>query len=182
MAGIVQFPRTEIRDLVADICEVDPELVVWDVRGLPFTGAINGRPGWWVELSVSTTRTKGIDEDRLVFDSVAQKNVASQYTYRIYTLTVRVKSNDADTPAFDVLDQIRRGLRSITAKTVYQEVNIAFVDWGASRDLPVAADNRTTTESVMEVQVAWNVTVNPGDNDGNWIETAVPTVDPPFTT
>lgn len=170
----VPFPQTELRDLISDITGLDRAAVVWNKRPLSYVGSMNGKPGWWVELGISRTETKGIDEDRLSFVPTEHGgfNAASQYTYRIYTLQARVISLNVDVPAYDVLDQIRRGLRSLTGKIGLQELNMSFVDWGASIDMPKDVDNTTMTESVLEIRIAWNVTVDPGDNDGGYILTA----------
>jgi hypothetical protein len=166
-APLILFPRAEIRDLIQELTDTK---VLWDNEPLPFMGQINGGAGYWVELSVKATNTKGIDENRVAYDPVNQINGTTQISYRLYTMTVRVTSNNELIYAMDVMDQIRRGLRSLTAQGEFVNMGVAFVDWGASIDLPKPADNRTTTESVMELRVAWQVSADPGDADPNIIE------------
>ncbi len=137
---------------------------------IPFVGEVHGRPGWYTELGLKATATKGTDENRAVFDPVNQVNGTTQISYRIYTLMFRVVSYDKDVPAFDIMDQIRRGLRSLSAKEQYLEIGIAFVDWGATRDLPKDHDNRTASECVLEVRLAWQVSADPGDDGGGVIQ------------
>jgi len=167
-APLVQFPRVDVKNLIIELTDAP---VVWDTEPLPLLGVRNAKAGYWIELSTIATTTKGWDEDRLTYDPVNQVNGATQISYRIYTVQIKVTSLSLQVPAFDVIDQIRRGLRSITAKDQYTELGIAFVDFESTRDLPAPADNRTTTVSTMDVRIAWQVATDPGDNDGNWIET-----------
>ena len=172
-APLIRFPRAEIQELIVEITDAP---VIWSEEPEPFLGVQNGKAAYWIELSIIATATKGVDEDRLEYDPINEVNDTTQISYRIYTMTVRVKSFSKDTPAFDVIDQVRRGLRSVTAKQQYTEIGIAFVDWGKTVDLKPAADNRLTSESTLDVRIAWQVSADPGDNDGGWIETVASNV------
>lgn len=137
---------------------------------MPQLGQVNGKPGYWTELSVLATATKGVDENRPEFDPVNQVNGISQISYRIYTVQMKVQSFSKELPAFDVVDQIRRGLRSLTSKQRFVQVGITFVDWGNTRELQPDVDTRVTSTSALDVRIAWQVVADPGDEDGIWIE------------
>lgn len=168
------FPRAEVAEMFAEIADLPIAAVVWDLEPLPFLGQMGGGPGWWVQLSMKSIRAKGIDDQRYVYDPVRQVNTLLQVGYRLATVEVRVTSNSTQVPAFDTMEKIRRRLRSLTSKTAMQEIDIAMVDFDKSVDLPKDKDNRTASESVMTVTFSWLVTEDPGDDTGNWIETAVP--------
>lgn len=166
-APLIQFPRVEIQELVQDITELK---VIWAGQPEPMLGQVNGRPGCWIELTVIATKTLGTDNDRLTYDPVNLVNDVTQVSNRVYTVQFKAKSFSRDVPAFDVIDQIRRGLRSVSSRDRLVETNIAFVDWGNTVDLPVAKDSRQTSESSMDVRIAWQVSADPGDNKGGWIQ------------
>lgn len=168
---LVKFPRAEIRDLIQNLTSAK---VIWDNEPHPFVGMNSGnsdKPSYFLELAVKRTETKGIDDDKIVFDPVRHVNTKFQYSYRIYTIEMHVVSYDKDIPAFDVMDQVRRGLRSISAKTENVLVGVAFVDWGKTIDVTVAHDNRNASECKLEVRIAWLVSVDPGDDGGGVIDT-----------
>lgn len=171
---LVRFPRGELQDLVAELTNVP---VVWDNEPLPMVGQTNGQPGWWVQLSIIATKTKGIDEFRTTFDPTKVVNSTEQVSYRVYTVQVTVTSYNEEIYSTDVVDQIRRGLRSLTGKTQTQEAGLAFVEFGPSRDLPTDIDNREVTKSTMDVRLAWQVAIAPGDDDGGWIDSVAEYID-----
>ncbi len=173
-APLIQFPRAELRDLIKEITDT---AVVWDSEPEPLLGQVNGRPGYWVQLGLLHTTTKGQDENKVIYDPINEINGVTQVSYRIYTVHFRVISYNMLIPAFDVMDQIRRGLRSLTTQTDFLELGLAFVDWGNTMDRIVPNDAMSTTESHLDVRIAWQVSANPGDQDGNWIET-VTTITP----
>lgn len=166
-APIIQFPRAEIAELIEELTDVP---CIWAGEPMPQLGQVNGKPGYWTELSVLATATKGVDENRPEFDPINLVNGISQISYRIYTVQMKVQSFSKDLPAFDVIDQIRRGLRSLTSKARFVQVGIAFVDWGASKELVPDQDTRATSTSALDVRIAWQVVADPGDEDGVWIE------------
>lgn len=181
---MIRFPRAEIRDLIRELTELPVGNVVWDVERLPFVGVQNGKPGYWVELSVNSTRTKGVDDYRQSFDSVKLRLNTLIYAYRLFRLEIKVGSNDIETAAFDVTELIRRRLRTVTAKAELHAANLALVKFYPTIDLPKAADNRTLSSSVLDLDVAWMVAEDPLDDSGNWVETVnsggIVPADPPI--
>lgn len=165
-APLVQFPRAQLRDMITGITEAK---VIWNNEPIPFVGERGGKPGYYVELAVIATKTKGVDDERSVYDPINQVNDVTQISVRIYTVQVKVVSYNKDIPSFDVLDQIRRGLRSDTAHNEYMNIGLALVDWDDSRELAPEVDNRTSTQSVFSVKFSWSVSVDPGDANGGVI-------------
>lgn len=167
VSPLIQFPRADFSAMISEITDAP---VLWNTEPEPFLGQVNGMPGYWLQLSMVHTETKGVDDYRQVYDPVNQVNGTTQISWRIYTIHFRVISYSMELPAFDVMDQIRRGLRSLTAKTGYGEIGIALVDWGKTIDIPVTKDQRETSECGLDVRFSWQVSADPGDDNGGIIE------------
>lgn len=173
-APLIQFPRAEIAELIEELTDTP---CIWAGEPMPFLGQVNGKPGYWTELSVIATNSKGVDEVRPDFDPVNKVNNITQISYRLYTVQMKVQSFSKDLPAFDVVDQIRRGLRSLTSKNRFVEIGIAFVDWQGTHELVPDQDNRVTSTSALDVRIAWQVAAGPGDDDGIWIQSVTTITD-----
>lgn len=164
MVPTLEFPRAALAEIVGLVggCQA-----YWDDEPEPFPKT---KPGWVVKLKVLTSDGVGNDEFTRTYDAERQVNVTKQSGYRVYTVTIMVKSFNKDAPANDVIERIRFRLNGEKPRGLLNDVNMAIVDYERSVDLTGYADNRAITVSSCDMRFSYLVGENVLDNEANWIE------------
>jgi hypothetical protein len=150
-------------------------LVVWDAEQLPFAGANSSGPGAYVELSLVSYNAVGVDDYRQTYDSVANALQSQMYGYRVFTVSVIVRSFVPQTRPFDLAEQIRWRLRTTSARGVYVPAGLALTTIGSMRvytEIPNKGDDHVTLWCAQfDVGFAKASCADPLDDPGAIIET-----------
>lgn len=160
-------PRAAIKQMVSDLTE-GPATYAGEAQ--PFHGLQNAKPGTWVEIDILVSATKGVDDQRLEYLPGTQRNQRTQVGYRILTVQCVCYSYSFDLAAFDVLELLRRRMRSVRAAAAMQEMGVSLVDFKDIRDLDETADTRVVYKATMDMRLAWAPSEVAVDDDGGWIE------------
>ncbi len=173
-----RLPREPLKDFIGDLTITDSAPtgwpVVWEVDPLPFLGLVNDTLGAYIELSIPTDRSIGIDDYRQAFDEETETYTSVYYGLRAFTLTLDCRSYAPHIPAIDILESVRLRLinpRSVTAKNFFAAQGLSLIRVHPGINLSVGgkgdADNRMIWRRAMDVEF-------------NWLSTAVATDDPGY--
>lgn len=163
------LPRDQLADLFAELAGV---ACVWTEDPQPQLG-LDGGPQAWIELSLLGTRPQGVDEYRQATNANnAQALTSTIVGNRSVTISVKARSYDKDTQAYDLLERVRARLGSRLAQSFFLTWNLA-----PRRAHPIAAygrdvDDRTRLEATMDVELGLRVAETDNTDDGITIATA----------
>lgn len=120
----MSIPRGPIAELVGQLAGVQ---AVWADDDYGQLGTDDG-PEAWIKLTPHTIAQKGQAEYRTTTsDNNPLAYKARVYAYDLAIVTLRAESMDRDVQAYELLRSVRWGLRTMTAKAVYQAHRLAFV-------------------------------------------------------
>ncbi len=172
------LPRADMLNLVQFLTRtnVAPKgyKVIWDGEPWTFMGANNGRPGAFIEISISNFRSMGVDDYRQEFDEATLTMTSVLCGVRQFTLTLDCRSYDGNIPSFDILEVIRLRLnnpRNVTAKKQLQSVGLSVAKVHPMVELPEKTDQRFVWRTSLDVVFNWASNDVTGDDGGEIIAT-----------
>lgn len=135
------LPRAVLTDLIGGLSGFS---CFWDGDPEQFNDT-------YIKLNVMAYRSVGQDEIRRTYDP--QKDEVQTVTcgLRYFTLSIKVISYNLDLPGTDVLENIRRRLRSGAAREIMESEGLAYTKCHPIVDLGAVADNRSVFASTMDV-------------------------------
>lgn len=164
------IPRAEILELVKGVTK---KAARWDGDAEEQLGIWKSQESGYIELSISAYRSIGVDEYRQAFDAKTNQLSSTMSGVRVFTLTCKCRSFEMGEAPFDILEDLRLGLRTNSARFILTGAGLALVDVPSLTVLPPEEiDNRTAQVAVMDVRLA--IAVNSdraGDDAGGIIQT-----------
>jgi hypothetical protein len=189
-----RLPKDAIQKLIFQCTVTDwaPQgwRVLWAVDPLPMEGLRNNAMGAYIELSINSYRSNGVDDYRQAFNATTGLLQSVYYGLRQFTLTVDCRSFAPHIPAWDILESIRIRMnnpRSVTANAVFQATGLSWIRTHPTISLNYAekgdVDNRMIWRQTMDIEFSWLSYAQVQDDLGYTIETvgSVPSDSPPGT-
>lgn len=164
----MSFPRAELRELVQRLADIG---TIWEGDAEPAMGRKSGRPGSRVKLDVKGVHRKGVDEIRATYDQATDSMRQSSNGYRLWSLTIRSESLDANAPGYDVLEDIIARLSWPTTLDELRSMGLAFVRNGDVIPIDYTIDNRSCYAAIVEVTLASVKVLQISDDPGGIIKT-----------
>lgn len=161
------FPRDDFATLIGQLASCQ---CTWMEDANPNLGA-DGVSRAWVELGEPGIEQKGSSQ-YLRTQNANNPNVTDGTVggYVLFTIAIRARSQSAKRRATDVLQDVRWGLRTLTAKAFFADNNLAFV-----RTHPIAPSPGTTLKGRRLLQATLDVVLagieggQPPDDGGQTI-------------
>ncbi len=146
----------------------------WSTRKRPPTaGQRPGTENAWIELTLTTAGSYGVDELRQAYDPVKDQNDNILIGQRYCTIQMKAKSFDASIEGYDLCERVRFRLRTQTVRALMVPV-ISLRDIPPTTILPNEKDtegNRLLSVAVMDVRFNYVVSADPNDpGEGGYID------------
>ncbi len=162
------IPRAEVLNLVEGLMRRPAR---WVGEPEEQWGLWHAKPGAYAELTISAYRTYGQDEYRQTYDEVKDQLSSTMTGLRGFTVSVKVRSFELGQAPFDLLERLRLGLRTKSARYALETAGIALVDIQPIIPLPnETVDNREAFVAVMDVRLAFAVNQDTSDDEGGTIK------------
>jgi hypothetical protein len=161
------IPRDELARLVRQLARAQ---AFWVDEPSTQPGQQSRSSPAWIELSPLSIGTKGEDEYRQRPRKDNPNALLSTITgWRRVTISLRAKSQSTFMIPYELLERVRAGFSTVTASTVYHQVNIAFVRAGPV--LLVRGGERQILDATMDAVFGMQAKLVPTDDDGQTIDT-----------
>lgn len=192
-----RFPKKPLTELIQilTVCDWAPD--GWDVRWvvdpLPMEGLRNDTLGAWIELSMTPTRSRGVDDYRQQWNPDVPVGGALQsvfYGLRQFTLTCDARSLAPDIPAWDILECVRLRMNnpaSLQVNGILRPNNLSWIRTHPMVGLNFVpknkVDRRQQWRATMDIEFGWLSAAQDPTNPGGVIDTVgpVPTDSPAGT-
>jgi hypothetical protein len=176
-APVTPSPRLPKPLLLQILQQISGVQCVWRSAQRPHLGQQPGTEHAWIVASAQSWRAVGVDELRQVYNATTNALDNMTVGQRLFTLTLRAESLDANLDALDLLERVRFRLRSATARNLMVPT-LALVDFQAIQTLPdqVATAGgvaRALKVAHLDVRMACVVAADQGDpGEGGFIQSA----------
>jgi hypothetical protein len=123
----MSFPRAGLRELVQKLADAQ---TFWQGDPEPAMGRRAGRPGTRLKLDVRGVHRRGVDEIRESFDTATQTLRKSSNGYRIWSVSLRAETLDANLPAYDILEDVVARISWPSTLAALRALGLAFAESG----------------------------------------------------
>lgn len=160
-----RLPKDALLSLISDLTVTDWSPngwpVVWEVDPIPLLGIQNDTLGAFIELSVNSYKSVGVDELKSEFSVELDALQSVYYGLRQFTLTLDCRSFAAHIMAIDILESVRLRINNpgtVLTNQYFTNNGLSWIRSHPTVKLPgdyQVADSRMTWRASIDIEFSW---------------------------
>jgi hypothetical protein len=161
--GLLELALAELVGQLAGLgCE-------WKDKAAPNLGADGGPEAWLLLVDTNDKQIGGYEYRQKTNPNNPDALSSFVYGYALRTVTIEAHSFEFDTQPQRVIDRVRWGLRTFTARAVYDRHKIAFVRFGPITRSSSTRQGRRCLDAFADWTFAYVSGGTPNDDPGETI-------------